>query len=231
MKKIGTLSKPVKILLCLCICALLLFFWWALLRFPALTPSGCFKAYMQDSLIAGVGEKTVIKVAGSRAIVLGEANEAIYSLTMGRYGTNLYWTPGVLKVTPLTDGAYIVPLSLFYTTGEKAVAAAVKAEGSRAELDLVLGEAVYSLTPAGEQDGWRLFLYEEKKAAEPIDYDAQGMASGESHYQPDFFLHSADRVSAGEFGVNPTEMRLRIYDSQDRLIQEVVRRFPTDKMK
>ncbi|MBO4872442.1 MAG: hypothetical protein J5496_03395 [Lachnospiraceae bacterium] len=230
MKKIGTLSKAVKILLCLGICALLLFFWWALLRFPALTPSGCFKAYMQDSLIAGVEEKTVIKVAGSRAIVLGEANGAIYSLAVGRYGTNLYWTPGMLKVTPLTDGAYIVPLARVYISGAKELAAAVKAEGSRAELDLVLGDTTYALIQAGEQDGWFLFRYEEEKAAEPIDYDAQGSDSRrENSEDPEMFLQFADR-GAYLSGADPTELRLRVYDSQNRLIREVVRSFPSDKM-
>ena len=222
------LPKPMKILLCVLICALLLFFWWALLKFPALTPSGTFRKFMKENLISGVEEKLVLQYSGHEAIVLGEANGKMFSQAVIRYGTHLYWTARQLKATPETDGVYLVPL--LPMSGEKGArySFAVNVIGSRLELELIYGKRSIPMSFAGEQEGWTFFSWEDEELQVRADEDQNG--AQEDFIYNSLFLGLADVASGHIFSADPVELHLRIYDAQDQLIREVVRNFPTDKV-
>ena len=222
------LPKPMKILLCVLICALLLFFWWALLKFPALTPSGAFRKFMKENLISGVEEKLTLKLSNEDVIVLGEADGKMFQLPVSRYGTNLYWTPWSLKITPATDGIYMVPLTPMRGVSGDRYSFAVNVTGSRLELELIYGKQSIPMSFAGEQDGWTFFSWEDEAPQVRADEDQSG--AQEDFIYNSLFLGLADVASGHIFSADPVELHLRIYDAQDQLSREVMRSFPTDEV-
>ena len=152
----------------------------------------------------------------------------MFQLPVSRYGTNLYWTPWPLKITPAADGISMVPLTSMRGVSGTRYSFAVNVTGSQLELELVYGKRSFSMRSAGEQDGWTFFSWEDEETQIKADEDQSGPQ--EDFTDNSLFLGFADCASGHVFDADPVELHLRVFDAQDKLIREVVRSFQTNKI-
>ncbi|MBR0140048.1 MAG: hypothetical protein IJM17_07165 [Firmicutes bacterium] len=161
----------------------LLFVFWAFTGFDAVGKKAAFKKALKEALLPGMEPEIAVGTDG-RISVLAEKDGVVYQAAVQKDRGPFYTNSPMVSETKKTGEVYIVPLRA-YGDLHDSPEMAVKAEGERAELSIVLDEGgkEHPLLPIGHENGWFTFGYDREAFADRISDGEYDLADGEQAYE------------------------------------------------
>lgn len=159
------------------------FLLWALTGFDAVGKKSAFRRAMKEAVIFGVEPDTIIGTDG-RLSAIGIKDGTAYQAVIQKDRWFFYENSSMVSETPKTGEVFIVELRA-YGEFHDSPEIAVKAEGSRAELSIVMDEGgkEHPLICEGMQDGWFLFRYDEEEFDDRPSEGEFDLSDGEQAYE------------------------------------------------
>ena len=238
-----------KLTLTLLLILLLLLAAWAMQDYPSLSAGMAFRRGLRDAGLPAAKMELLLET-GSFPLGLGSDEENTYMSTLAYHGHNTWVCYDAWSV-PREQGIWYAPLRWdnlggndfpygFDGPNDRPVAAfAVKAEGARAELTLVLEDCVTTVEPLeGEaaqepeqwyggtyplvlrekRDGWFIFEFDSQYFKANIQKGNNSRWFNEPAYS---LVRWIDRYYGERWHICPAHLILRTYDETGELLQTV----------